>query len=111
MPRCCTRTPPPPPRELRLFIAALKPRLAPVELGEFLQSYYLAPGVAARVPMLAEEPPPFPDRRQNPLVGGIAEYLFKRWAPHHPPGWIKDRRRYLDRPWWPVGAGDPGLME
>lgn len=80
-------------------------------IGDFLQAYYLAPSVAARVPMLADEPPRFADRRYDALVGGIAEYLFKRWAPWNPPPWIKNRDRYLDRPWWPVGEGDPGLME
>ena len=80
-------------------------------IGEFLQSYYLAPSIDARVPMLAEEPPLFADPRYDALVGGIAEYLFKRWAPFRPPPLIKSRARYLDRPWWPVGEGDAGLME
>ena len=80
-------------------------------MGDFLQSYYCAPGPAAREPMLHDEPPPFADHRYDALVGGMAEYLYKRWAPFRPPPWIKNRDRYLDRPFWPVGEGDPGLME
>ncbi len=80
-------------------------------VGEFLQSYYLARDIQARVPMLADEPPRFTDPRYDALVGGIAEYLFKRWAPWRPPAWIKSRDRYLAMPWWPVGEGDPALME
>ena len=81
-------------------------------IGEFLQSFYLAPSIEARVPMLVDEPPRFADdRRRDALVGGIAEYLYKRWAPFRPPPWIGGRDRYLDMPWWPVGEGDPVLME
>ena len=61
--------------------------------------------------MLADEPPRFEDWRYDALVGGMAEYLYKRWAPFRPPPWIKNANRYLDLPFWPVGEGDPGLME
>lgn len=80
-------------------------------IGDFLQTYDLAKDIKARVQMLADEPPRFADTRYDALVGGIAEYLFKRWAPFRPPPWIGNRDRYLDLPWWPVGEGDPGLME
>lgn len=80
-------------------------------IGEFLQSYYLTPSIEARAAMLAERPPAFDDPRFDALVGGIAEYLFKRWAPDHPPPWVGDRDRYLDRPFFPIGDGNPALME
>lgn len=80
-------------------------------MGEFLQSYYLAANVEARAEMLVERPPPFDDPRFDALVGGMAEYLFKRWAPDHPPPWVGDRDRYLDRPFFPVGDGNAPLME
>ena len=80
-------------------------------IGDFLQSYYTAPDPAAREPMLADEPPRFADPRYDALVGGMAEYLYKRWAPFRPPPWIKNADRYLDLPFWPVGEGDPQLME
>ena len=56
-----------------------------IAIGEFLQSYYLAPFVDARVPMLANEPSRFADPRYDAPsfsnnLGGIAKYLFKRSA-------------------------------
>ena len=38
-------------------------------------------------------------------------YLFKRWTPEAAPGWIGDRGRYLDLPWFPNAGEDPALME
>ena len=78
-------------------------------MGDFLQAFYAAPP-PSRGAMLADEPPPLGERH-DALVGGIAEYLFKRWAPDAPPPWIGDRRRYLDMPWFPNAGGDPGLRE
>ncbi len=80
-------------------------------MGDVLQGFYAAATPAARAAMLAEEPPPLDDLRYHALVGGIAEYLFKRWAPHAPPSWIGHRDRYLDRPWFPGAGDDPALRE
>ena len=79
-------------------------------MGDFLQAFYAAADAPARGAMLAEEPPPL-GARHDALVGGIAEYLFKRWAPGAPPHWISDRGRYLDLPWFPGAGDDPALME
>ena len=79
-------------------------------MGDFLQGFYTATP-EARAAMLAEEPPHLDDRRYDALVGGIAEYLFKRWAPQAPPSWIGHRDRYLDRPWFPGAGGDPAMEE
>ena len=67
-------------------------------MGEFLQTYYCAPGPAEREPMLHDEPPHFVDHRYDALVGGMVEYFYKRWAPFRPPPWIKNRDRSLDLP-------------
>ncbi len=80
-------------------------------MGEFLQSFYAEPSPAARGAMLADEPARFTDPRLDALVGGVAEYLFKRWAPDTPPRWIGARIRYLDEPWFPHVGDDPGLRE
>ena len=87
------------------------PQAFAIAIGDFLQAYYTAPDPEAREPMLADEPPRFADPRYDALVGGMAEYLYKRWAPFRPPPWIKNADRYLDLPFWPVGEGDPALME
>ena len=81
-----------------------------VAMGDFLQQFYASLTAEARAAMLAEEPPRL-DSRHDALVGGIAEYLFKRWAPDHAPRWIGDRSRYLDRPWFPHARGDPALKD
>lgn len=80
-------------------------------VGDCLQAYCTAPGSIAREPMLTDEPPPFADPRWDALVGGMAEYPYKRWAPFRPSPLIKNADRYLERPFWPVGEGDPALME
>ena len=79
-------------------------------MGEFLQGFYAAPP-PSRGAMLADEPASFDDPRLDALVGGVAEYLFKRWAPDAPPPWIGERKRYLSRPWFPNVGDDPGLRE
>lgn len=81
-----------------------------IAMGDFLQAFYAAPDAAARAAMLAEEPPSL-GARHDALVGGMAEYLFKRWSPDAPPRWIGDRARYLAEPWFPNGRDDPALME
>ena len=78
-------------------------------MGDFLQAFYAA-DAPRRAAMLADEPPPL-GARHDALAGGIAEYLFKRWAPDAPPPWIGDRGRYLDAPWFPNAGSDPALME
>ncbi len=77
-------------------------------LEEFLQSYYLAESVAARVEMLSEEPLLFDDAHYNALIGAIAEYLYKRWTPDHSPHWVANRNRYLAEPWFPNVGKDHG---
>jgi hypothetical protein len=79
-------------------------------MGDFLQAFYGASGAEARVAMLAEEPPTL-GARHDALVGGIAEYLFKRWTPDDPPAWVGSSDRYLGEPWFPNAGGDPALME
>lgn len=78
-------------------------------MGDFLQAFYAAPP-RSRAAMLADEPPPIGERH-DALVGGIAEYLFKRWTPDAPPSWIGDRSRYLDRPWHFNAGTDTAVME
>ena len=80
-------------------------------IGEFLQSFYCEASPGVRCSMLREEPPPLGDARYDALVGGIAEYLFKRWAPEMPPPWIGNRDRYLEEPWFPHAGDDPALRE
>ena len=80
-------------------------------MGDFLQSFYAEASPAARGAMLADEPAPFGDARYDALIGGVAEYLFKRWCPDAPPRWIGARSRYLPRPWFPNAPDDPGLRE
>ncbi len=80
-------------------------------MGEFLQSFYCEASPDARCAMLREEPPTLGDARYDALVGGIAEYLFKRWAPEMPPPWISNRDRYLEEPWFPQAGADPALRE
>ena len=80
-------------------------------MDDFLQGFYAELSPAARGAMLAEEPARFDDPRSDALVGGVAEYLFKRWAPDWPPRWIGNRARYLSRPWFPHVGDDPGLRE
>lgn len=75
-------------------------------MGDVQQAFCAAPVAEARAAMLAEERQPL-----DALVGGIAEYLFRRWTPDAPPFWIGDRARYLDEPWFPNGRDGPGLME
>ncbi len=87
------------------------PQAFALAIGDFLQAYYTAPDPDAREPMLHDEPPRFADPRYDALVGGLAEYLYKRWAPFRPPPWIGNADRYLDLPFWPVGEGDAALME
>ncbi len=82
-----------------------------IALGDFLQAFYTQTSIEARGAMLADEPALSADARWNALVGGIAEYLFKRWAPNHPPFWPGDRSRYLREPWFPHAGDDPGLRE
>lgn len=82
-----------------------------IALGDFLQAFYTTTSVETRGAMLAEEPALVADIRWNALVGGIAEYLFKGWAPNHPPHWPGDRSRYLREPWFPNAGDDPGLRE
>lgn len=80
-------------------------------MGDFLQAFYAEASSAARGAMLAEEPASFDDPRYDALIGGIAEYLFKRWSPEAPPRWIGHRSRYLSQPWFPHVGDDPGLRE
>ncbi len=79
-------------------------------LGDFLQAFYALETALARSAMLTEEPPPLGAER-DALVGGIAEYLFKRWSPETAPPWIGDRHRYLGMPWHPGANGNPALIE
>lgn len=82
-----------------------------IALGDFLQAFYSTKSLEVRATMLAEEPTLVSDARFNALVGGIAEYLFKRWAPDFPPHWPCDASRYLLEPWFPHASDDPGLRE
>ncbi len=79
-------------------------------MGNFLQAFYTAPA-EHRSAMLQDEPPKMDDERLDALVGGIGEYLFKRWAPEKAPCWIGNRDRYLKEPWFPGVGDDPGLRE
>ncbi|WP_158811680.1 hypothetical protein [Beijerinckia sp. L45] len=80
-------------------------------MGEFLDEYYGASSDAERTAMLADEPALFVDDRYNALVGGIAEFLYKRWTPDAPPDWIGKPERYLKEPWFPSAMNQPALKE
>lgn len=80
-------------------------------MGEFLDGYYGAASDAERTAMLTDEPALFTDPNYNALVGGIAEYLYKRWTPDAPPHWIGATERYLKEPWFPSAMDQPGLRE
>ena len=79
-------------------------------IGDFLHAFYTAPA-ERRSAMLQDEPPHMDDERLDALLGGIGEYLFKRWAPERAPPWIGNRDRYLSEPWFPGVGEDPGLRE
>ena len=80
-------------------------------IGEFLDEYYGAASDVERIAMLADEPTLLADGNRNALVGGIAEYLYKRWTPDAPPHWIGKPERYLAEPWFPSAMNQPGLKE
>ena len=80
-------------------------------IGEFLDTYYRTDDADERIMMLEAEPGLFKHEGYNALVGGMAEYLSKRWTRAAPPAWAGSRTRYLKDPWFP-GIGDsPGLRE
>ena len=80
-------------------------------MGDFLQGFSAEPSPARRSATLAEKPAPFDDPRCDPLLGGTAEELFKRWAPASASRWIRERSRDLTRSWVPHVGDDPGLRE
>ena len=66
-------------------------------MGEFLQSFYCEASPDVRCAMLMDEPPQLGDACYDALVGVIAEYLFKRWAPAMPsPAEFKSRNVMTD---------------
>ncbi len=80
-------------------------------IGEFLHTFYAADSNAARVAMLAPAPDPTGDSRLDGLLGGIAEYLYKRWTRVDPPCWMGEPDRYLAEPWFVTETTDPAILE
>lgn len=73
--------------------------LRDVTLGEFVDTFNLAPTDGARYTTIAEEPALTNDKRLDALVGAIAEYLAKQHRLGRVPSWVSGPTRYLDRPW------------
>ena len=80
-------------------------------LAEFLDEFYTAPTDAARRAMLADEPAKGADRRNDALLGAIAEYLTKQYRLGTPPAWASDPWRSLPEPWHTTSAPTPGIIE
>lgn len=83
----------------------------PTAIGEFLQTFYAADSDADRIAMLARAPDPTEDPRLDALLGGIAEYLYKRWTRVDPPRWMGEPERYLADPWFVTEATHPALLD
>ncbi|HEX4765724.1 MAG TPA: hypothetical protein VH414_05545 [Lichenihabitans sp.] len=80
-------------------------------LGDFLQAFYTAPDVTARIAMLARAPDRTKDAQLDALMGGIAEYLYKRWTRVEPPRWMGEPERYLAELWFTTESRDPAVLE
>jgi len=80
-------------------------------LAEFLDEFYTAPTDAARRAMLAEEPAKSENRRNDALLGAIAEYLSKQYRLGAPPAWAGDPWRSLPEPWHTTQSPTPAMIE
>ena len=80
-------------------------------LAEFLDEFYTAKTDLARRAMLAEEPAKGANRRDDALLGAIAEYLSKQYRLGAPPRWAGDPWRSLPEPWHTTEAPTPAMIE
>ena len=79
-------------------------------LPEFLDAFYLARDNAARADMLRDEPPVF-SRREDALMGAVAEYLAHEYALPQTPAWAYNAARYLDQAWHTASFNDDAMRE
>lgn len=78
-------------------------------MAGFLDAFYGERDGACRLAMLAEEPQPTADPRQDALAGAIAEYLAKRYRLPAVPPWAGAPGRALVEPWFTAEDPSPGL--
>jgi hypothetical protein len=78
-----------------------------VALRELLDHFYLHPG--ARQAALDPAPEILADPRHNATLGGVAEYLARRWGLRIP-AWTEHPSRFLDRPYFPTPIEDLKAM-
>ena len=79
-------------------------------LPEFLDTFYLARDNASRVDMLADEPPSV-GKREDALLGAVAEYLARQYALPQVPAWAYGPARYLEHAWHTSPFDDAGMRE
>src|ERR1700693_5405632 len=72
-------------------------------LSEFLDEFYAHP--ARRQAMIEVPPPALADARQPATLGGVAEYLARRWDLGVPP-WTNDPSRFLHEPYFTTAIED-----
>src|SRR5579864_1206451 len=82
-----------------------------VALGEFVDTFDLAPTAPARFSTIEQEPVLTGDRRLDALVGAIAEYLAKQRRLGRVPSWVCDPARRLEEPWFTTASPSPGMRE
>ncbi|MGH7966743.1 MAG: hypothetical protein ACRERD_33770 [Candidatus Binatia bacterium] len=68
-------------------------------LREFLDEFYTALHTGEAAALIADEPPPVPDRREHASLGAIGEHLARRWSLPMPQ-WTEDTSRFLRRPYF-----------
>jgi hypothetical protein len=78
-------------------------------LPEFLDTFYLASSLEARIATLADRPPATDNSHLDALAGAIAEYLSRQYALPCIPDWAFEPDRYLERAWH-VGPFDDAAM-
>src|SRR5258708_163766 len=70
------------------------------------------PTIEARHATIAGEPTTLTNNKKlDPLVGAIAEYLAKQHKLGRVPSWVPGPARYLDRPWHTCSFADDGMRE
>jgi hypothetical protein len=82
-----------------------------VALAEFVDSFLLARGEAARYATIESEPERSGDTRLDALVGAMAEYLAKHYRLQRVPRWVSQPWRRLDEPWFTTSSSAPAMRE
>jgi hypothetical protein len=76
-------------------------------LAEFLDEFYVR--AADRADMIAEEPAPTFDPRQDAYLGAVGEHLARRWGLPIP-AWTDASSRFLRRPYFTTPLEDLKAM-